>query len=72
MKEIESFIAQVQMVVHINDIIDVSELLGLSVKYDAKERIQVNSTAVDSLSSLHLRPGDIIRYFSVNSSREKG
>ncbi|EJD75553.1 hypothetical protein LOAG_17319 [Loa loa] len=49
------------MALRINDMIDVSEVLGLSVKYDAKERIQVNATAVDSLSSLHLRPGDIIR-----------
>ncbi|VDN90395.1 unnamed protein product [Brugia pahangi] len=51
----------VQMVLRINDIVDISEVLGLSVKYDAKERIQVNATANDSLSSLHLRPGDIIR-----------
>lgn len=49
------------MALCINDMVDVSEVLGLSVKYDAKERIQVNATAVDSLSSLHLRPGDIIR-----------
>ncbi|KAK6104141.1 hypothetical protein QQG55_15165 [Brugia pahangi] len=49
------------MVLRINDIVDISEVLGLSVKYDAKERIQVNATANDSLSSLHLRPGDIIR-----------
>uniref|UniRef100_A0A1I7VWW8 Protein kinase domain-containing protein n=1 Tax=Loa loa TaxID=7209 RepID=A0A1I7VWW8_LOALO len=53
--------SRVQMALRINDMIDVSEVLGLSVKYDAKERIQVNATAVDSLSSLHLRPGDIIR-----------
>uniref|UniRef100_A0A915PU35 PDZ domain-containing protein n=1 Tax=Setaria digitata TaxID=48799 RepID=A0A915PU35_9BILA len=51
----------VQMALRINEMVDVNEVLGLSVKYDAKERIQVNATAVDSLSSLHLRPGDIIR-----------
>ncbi|VDO37620.1 unnamed protein product [Brugia timori] len=51
----------VQMALRINDIVDISEVLGLSVKYDAKERIQVNATANDSLSSLHLRPGDVIR-----------
>ncbi|EJW83373.1 hypothetical protein WUBG_05717 [Wuchereria bancrofti] len=51
----------VQMALRINDMVDISEVLGLSVKYDAKERIQVNATAIDSLSSLHLRPGDIIR-----------
>ncbi|KAM3719253.1 Chitooligosaccharidolytic beta-N-acetylglucosaminidase [Dirofilaria immitis] len=51
----------VQMALHINDTIDMNEMIGLSVKYDAKERIQVNATALDSLSSVHLRPGDIIR-----------
>ncbi|KAL3994656.1 hypothetical protein ACH3XW_22605 [Acanthocheilonema viteae] len=51
----------VEMALHINDIVDVTDMLGLSVKYDAKERIQVSATAVNSLSSLHLRPGDIIR-----------
>lgn len=50
------------MALHINEMVDVNEMLGLSVKYDAKERIEVNTTAVNSLSSLHLRPGDIIRY----------
>ncbi|CAG9536847.1 unnamed protein product [Cercopithifilaria johnstoni] len=51
----------VQMVLQINDMVDVSDVLGLSVKYNATERIEVNATAVNSLSSLHLRPGDIIR-----------
>uniref|UniRef100_A0A0R3RGB7 PDZ domain-containing protein n=1 Tax=Elaeophora elaphi TaxID=1147741 RepID=A0A0R3RGB7_9BILA len=51
----------VQMALRISDMVDVNDVLGLSVKYDAKERIQVNATAADSLSSLHLRPGDIIR-----------
>ncbi|MCP9261842.1 hypothetical protein DINM_005161 [Dirofilaria immitis] len=55
----------VQMALHINDTIDMNEMIGLSVKYDAKERIQVNATALDSLSSVHLRPGDIIRHVLV-------
>ncbi|VDP11390.1 unnamed protein product [Onchocerca flexuosa] len=36
--------------------VDMSEMLGLSVKYDAKERIQVNSTVVDSLSEVNEYP----------------
>ncbi|VDK67403.1 unnamed protein product [Litomosoides sigmodontis] len=51
----------VQMALNISDMVDVSDVLGLSVKYDAKERIQVNATAANSLASIHLRPGDIIR-----------
>ncbi|VDK61221.1 unnamed protein product [Onchocerca ochengi] len=62
--------SSVQMVLPMNDMIDVSEMLGLSVKYDAKERIQVNSTTVDSLSSLHLRPGDIIRHILYSEVNE--
>ncbi|KAL3994657.1 hypothetical protein ACH3XW_22605 [Acanthocheilonema viteae] len=63
-KELNSILKKpspVEMALHINDIVDVTDMLGLSVKYDAKERIQVSATAVNSLSSLHLRPGDIIR-----------
>uniref|UniRef100_A0A8R1XMX1 PDZ domain-containing protein n=1 Tax=Onchocerca volvulus TaxID=6282 RepID=A0A8R1XMX1_ONCVO len=48
--------SSVQMVLPMNDMIDVSEMLGLSVKYDAKERIQVNSTTVDSLSEVNEYP----------------
>lgn len=51
------------MALNISDMVDVSDVFGLSVKYDAKERIQVNATTANSLSSIHLRPGDIIRYF---------
>lgn len=51
------------MELRISDIVEATEVLGLSVKYDAKERIQVVATADNSLSSVHLRPGDIIRYF---------
>ncbi|VDN04321.1 unnamed protein product [Thelazia callipaeda] len=51
----------VQIALRRSEMVDVNELLGLSVKYDAKERIQVTSTAKNSLSSIHLRPGDIIR-----------
>lgn len=51
----------VQMELRISDIVDAKEVLGLSVKYDNKERIQVVATADNSLSSVHLRPGDVIR-----------
>ncbi|VDN29202.1 unnamed protein product [Gongylonema pulchrum] len=40
---------------------DLGQELGLSVKYDNKERLQVASVVPGTLASVHLRPGDIIR-----------
>lgn len=40
---------------------DESDLLGLSVSYDARERLQVASTRSWSLAAIHLRPGDTIK-----------
>ncbi|KAM3727344.1 putative periplasmic serine endoprotease DegP-like [Dirofilaria immitis] len=40
---------------------DVSQELGLSVKYDNKEQLQVAYVIPGSLASVHLRPGDIIK-----------
>lgn len=38
-----------------------SELLGLQVAYDAKERLQISRTNQDSLAAVHLHSSDIIR-----------
>ncbi|VDM43650.1 unnamed protein product [Toxocara canis] len=38
-----------------------SELLGLQIAYDAKERLQIVRTTQDSLAGVHLRSSDIIR-----------
>ncbi|VDK83350.1 unnamed protein product [Litomosoides sigmodontis] len=48
--------------VHANDTLlpDESDLLGLSVSYDARERLQVASTRWWGIASIHLRPGDTI------------
>uniref|UniRef100_A0A7I4YUU9 PDZ domain-containing protein n=1 Tax=Haemonchus contortus TaxID=6289 RepID=A0A7I4YUU9_HAECO len=35
--------------------------LGLNVKYDARERLQVHNVDYSSIAAVHLRPGDIIR-----------
>ncbi|KAK6030210.1 hypothetical protein OSTOST_03666 [Ostertagia ostertagi] len=35
--------------------------LGLHVKYDARERLQVHNVDYSSIAAVHLRPGDIIR-----------
>ncbi|KAK6758683.1 hypothetical protein RB195_016108 [Necator americanus] len=35
--------------------------LGLHVKYDARERLQVHNVDYASIASVHLRPGDVIR-----------
>lgn len=35
--------------------------LGLYVKYDARERLQVHNVDTSSIAGVHLRPGDIIR-----------
>uniref|UniRef100_A0AAF5PLB3 PDZ domain-containing protein n=1 Tax=Wuchereria bancrofti TaxID=6293 RepID=A0AAF5PLB3_WUCBA len=40
---------------------DLSQELGLSVKYDNKEQLQVAGVIPGSLASVHLRPGDIIK-----------
>uniref|UniRef100_A0A915PI65 PDZ domain-containing protein n=1 Tax=Setaria digitata TaxID=48799 RepID=A0A915PI65_9BILA len=40
---------------------DLSQELGLSVKYDNKEQLQVASVMPGSLASVHLKPGDIIK-----------
>uniref|UniRef100_A0A1I7VPB7 PDZ domain-containing protein n=1 Tax=Loa loa TaxID=7209 RepID=A0A1I7VPB7_LOALO len=40
---------------------DLGQELGLSVKYDNKEQLQVASVIPGSLASVHLRPGDIIK-----------
>uniref|UniRef100_A0A1I8EQG2 PDZ domain-containing protein n=1 Tax=Wuchereria bancrofti TaxID=6293 RepID=A0A1I8EQG2_WUCBA len=49
--------------VHARDLIppDESDLLGLSVSYDARERLQVASAECWSLAAIHLRPGDTIK-----------
>ncbi|VIP00058.1 Uncharacterized protein BM_BM8279 [Brugia malayi] len=49
--------------VHARDLIppDESDLLGLSVSYDARERLQVASAKCWSLAAIHLRPGDTIK-----------
>ncbi|VBB33706.1 unnamed protein product [Acanthocheilonema viteae] len=49
--------------VHANDMLpqDESDLLGLSVSYDARERLQVASTKCWSLAAIHLHPGDTIK-----------
>ncbi|OZC08538.1 hypothetical protein X798_04472, partial [Onchocerca flexuosa] len=46
---------------------DLSQELGLSVKYDNKEQLQVASVIPGSLASVHLRPGDIIK--KINGER---
>ncbi|VDK64134.1 unnamed protein product [Onchocerca ochengi] len=46
---------------------DLGQELGLSVKYDNKEQLQVASVIPGSLASVHLRPGDIIK--KVNGER---
>ncbi|WKY11289.1 hypothetical protein Q1695_003115 [Nippostrongylus brasiliensis] len=38
-----------------------NDQLGLHVKYDARERLQVHNVETGSIASVHLRPGDIIR-----------
>uniref|UniRef100_A0A0K0DAK7 PDZ domain-containing protein n=1 Tax=Angiostrongylus cantonensis TaxID=6313 RepID=A0A0K0DAK7_ANGCA len=35
--------------------------LGLHVKYDARERLQVHNVDYASIAAVHLRPGDVIR-----------
>ncbi|CAJ0589344.1 unnamed protein product [Cylicocyclus nassatus] len=35
--------------------------LGLHVKYDARERLQVHNVENGSIAAVHLRPGDVIR-----------
>uniref|UniRef100_A0A158Q8M5 PDZ domain-containing protein n=1 Tax=Elaeophora elaphi TaxID=1147741 RepID=A0A158Q8M5_9BILA len=40
---------------------DLGEELGLSVKYDNTEQLQVASVIPGSLASVHLQPGDIIK-----------
>ncbi|VBB32103.1 unnamed protein product [Acanthocheilonema viteae] len=40
---------------------DLGEELGLSVKYDNKEQLQVACVTPGSLASVHLRPGDVIK-----------
>ncbi|KAL6743251.1 hypothetical protein Aduo_016363 [Ancylostoma duodenale] len=35
--------------------------LGLHVKYDARERLQVHNVDYSSIAGVHLRPGDVIR-----------
>lgn len=40
---------------------DLGEELGLSVRYDNKEQLQVANVIPGSLASVHLRPGDIIK-----------
>uniref|UniRef100_A0A915PI71 Uncharacterized protein n=1 Tax=Setaria digitata TaxID=48799 RepID=A0A915PI71_9BILA len=40
---------------------DESDILGLSVSYDARERLQVASTKRWSLAAIHLRSGDTIK-----------
>ncbi|VIO89203.1 Uncharacterized protein BM_BM5346 [Brugia malayi] len=40
---------------------DLTQELGLSVKYNNKEQLQVASVIPGSLASVHLRPGDIIK-----------
>lgn len=40
---------------------DLGEELGLSVKYDNREQLQVASVMPGSLASVHLRPGDVIK-----------
>ncbi|KJH47675.1 hypothetical protein DICVIV_06242 [Dictyocaulus viviparus] len=35
--------------------------LGLYVKYDARERLQVHNVESSSIAAVHLRPGDVIR-----------
>uniref|UniRef100_A0A0R3S0J1 PDZ domain-containing protein n=1 Tax=Elaeophora elaphi TaxID=1147741 RepID=A0A0R3S0J1_9BILA len=49
--------------VHATDMLtsDESDLLGLSVSYDARERLQVASTRSWSLAAIHLHPGDTIK-----------
>uniref|UniRef100_A0A1I7VPE3 PDZ domain-containing protein n=1 Tax=Loa loa TaxID=7209 RepID=A0A1I7VPE3_LOALO len=49
--------------VHARELIppDESDLLGLSVSYDARERLQVASTKCWGLAAIHLRPGDTIK-----------
>ncbi|VDN08325.1 unnamed protein product [Thelazia callipaeda] len=52
-----------KVLIHLESFPDVelSQELGLSVKYDNKEQLQVASVIPGSLASIHLRPGDIIK-----------
>ncbi|CAG9540137.1 unnamed protein product [Cercopithifilaria johnstoni] len=49
--------------IHAEDMLpqDENDLLGLSISYDARERLQVASTGWSSLAAIHLRPGDTIK-----------
>uniref|UniRef100_A0A0M3HV02 PDZ domain-containing protein n=1 Tax=Ascaris lumbricoides TaxID=6252 RepID=A0A0M3HV02_ASCLU len=51
----------VDLVIGISPDVDLNDILGLAVKYDAKERVKVMKVNPGSLASIHLRPGDIIR-----------
>uniref|UniRef100_A0A915C4N7 PDZ domain-containing protein n=1 Tax=Parascaris univalens TaxID=6257 RepID=A0A915C4N7_PARUN len=52
---------KVDLVIGISPDVDLNDILGLAVKYDAKERVKVMKVNPGSLASIHLRPGDIIR-----------
>ncbi|VDM26042.1 unnamed protein product [Toxocara canis] len=51
----------VDLVMGVSPDVDLNDILGLAVKYDAKERVRVTKVNPGSLASIHLRPGDIIR-----------
>uniref|UniRef100_A0A1I7Y708 PDZ domain-containing protein n=1 Tax=Steinernema glaseri TaxID=37863 RepID=A0A1I7Y708_9BILA len=51
--------------------VDYASLIGLSVKYDARERVTVASVDPGSVSAIHLRPGDVIRDVNDNPIASK-
>ncbi|VDK42793.1 unnamed protein product [Anisakis simplex] len=57
----------VDLVIGISPDVDLNDILGLAVKYDAKERVRVTKVNPGSLASIHLRPGDIIRRMNLIS-----
>ncbi|KAK0424244.1 hypothetical protein QR680_008571 [Steinernema hermaphroditum] len=51
--------------------VDYPSIIGLWVKYDARERVTVASVDPGSISAIHLRPGDVIRDVNDNAIASK-